>query len=109
MLKILRHIVALHGMSGVNFFVLPQRHCLRQLHASRASRFARCVHIDDALVGRAAEAQRNVVQVVFERPVDQHVDAIEQTIGELGEMGAAGLKLVERIARKAPTNSTNPS
>ena len=88
-------------MRGVNFFVLPQRHCLRRLHASRASRFARCVHIDDALVGRAAEAQRNVVQVVSKGPSTN--TSMQSSNDRLNAVKwGRRLKLVERIARKQP-------
>jgi len=65
---------------------------------------ARLVHVDDALVTAAAELEGDVLQLLAEAPVDEHVDAVEHCVRHLAaRVAAIPLQLVvETVAREAP-------
>lgn len=62
-------------MGAVHFFVFPQHHF---------ASLARFVHVDNALVRRAAKTQRDVMQAVDIGAIHQHIDQTQKLIGFRG-------------------------
>ena len=48
------------------------------------------------------EPEADIVELLHPGAVDQDVDAVEHTVGDLGMVTSARHKLVERVTRKAP-------
>lgn len=60
-------------------------------------------HVNDALVGRAAKTQRDVVKLLDVGAVHEHVDAGEHAVGDLGTTQVSGIEqILEQVAREAP-------
>ena len=97
-----RSLCQLHSMGRIDRIVSPKLHSIAKRNALTRSTSARGVHVDHALITRAPKTQRDIVQVLNERTIHQHVEAGKDTVRHLGMMTAARHKLLEHVASKAP-------
>ena len=82
---------------------LDLSHGLLILPECDAAARQRARHVDDALVARAAEAERDVVQLLHKAPVHEHVNEREQLVRDLAAgMGAVGVQLLPGEAGESP-------
>ena len=59
-------------------------------------------HVDDALVGRATKAQRDIIFLLHKGSVHEDVDAGQDAVGVGTVLGAAVDELVPGVSREEP-------
>ena len=98
----------LHSMGRIDRIITPKLNSITKRNALALSTGARSVHVDHALIARAPKAQRDIVQILNERAVHQHVEAGQDTVRHLGMMTATRHKLLEHVTGKAPNGLARP-
>ena len=98
----------LHSMGRIDRIVPPKFNRITKRNALALSTGARGVHINHALIARASKAQRDIVQILNERAVHQHVEAGQDTVRHLGMVTTTRHKLLEHVAGKAPNGLARP-
>ena len=84
-------------ITGIDFLLLPL------VPEDDGSGFQACGHVDQPLIGRAAEAQVQIFEACNERPVNQHVEIGQKLLRDLprAELFCQNVA-VEEIARERP-------
>ena len=95
-------------MGRIDRIITPKLHGVAKRNALALGTGTRGIHINHALIARAPKAQRNIVQILNERTVHQHIEAGENAARHLGMMTTARHKLLEYVASKAPNGLSRP-
>ena len=95
-------------MGRIDRIVPPKLHGVAKRNVLTLGTGTRGVHINHALIARAPKAQRDIVQILNERTVHQHIEAGENALRRLGMVTTARHKFLEHVTGKAPNGLPRP-